>query len=107
MPAPHPTDRPGLLRLLAPTAQRLEIRFAPLSDRDEFNPAGWVREPFNASPTRKLWLPESDIQVSTRFLLQIATAERATACALGANYAAMPNIVRMNWDCATASHFAT
>ena len=53
MSSPHPTNRPGFLRLFSPAAQQLEIRFAPLSDRDKFNPPLWPRRPlvrFQASP---------------------------------------------------------
>ena len=39
---PHPTDHPGLLRVPGPALNTLSIRFAPLSDRDLFNPLSWV-----------------------------------------------------------------
>ena len=44
MSSPRPTGRPGLLRLLGPSLNQLEIRFAPLSDRDLFDPARWRHE---------------------------------------------------------------
>src|SRR5579883_2782107 len=42
---PQPTDHPGLLRIPAPAASSLAIRFAPLTDRDHFNPKLWKHCP--------------------------------------------------------------
>jgi 1,4-alpha-glucan branching enzyme len=39
----------GLLRIPAPTAQQVDVRFAPLADRDTFDPARWQREPLRPS----------------------------------------------------------
>jgi len=55
VPVPHPTGRAGLLRLFAPDAQQLVIRFAPLSDRDHFTPQTWRREAFSPSPAFSGW----------------------------------------------------
>ena len=40
MPA-QPTGRLGLLRIPAPGASEVEMRFSPLAQRDKFSPSGW------------------------------------------------------------------
>src|SRR5205814_5818866 len=55
MPLPHPTTRPGLLRIPAPTAGAVEIRFAPMTDRDVFDPAHWRHESMVPSATFAGW----------------------------------------------------
>ena len=52
---PHPTDHPGLLRIPGPDLNALSIRFAPLSDRDEFNPSSWVQHALTKSTTFAGW----------------------------------------------------
>ncbi len=52
---PHPTDHLGLLRIPGPGLNALSIRFAPLSDRDEFNPGLWVMYGFVPSATFPGW----------------------------------------------------
>src|SRR5215472_2030498 len=46
---PHPTGRPGLLRIPGPTLAAISIRFALLSDRDDFAPSSWPQHPFAQS----------------------------------------------------------
>lgn len=43
---PHPTGRPGLLRIPGPALTAITIRFAQLSDRDNFAPTSWPQHPF-------------------------------------------------------------
>jgi glycosidase len=38
---PQPTDHPGFLRIPAPSAAGLLIRYSPLADRDRFDPTTW------------------------------------------------------------------
>ena len=52
---PHPTDHLGLLRVPGPGLNALSVRFAPLSDRDRFNPAAWVQHPGAKSPAFAGW----------------------------------------------------
>ncbi len=52
---PHPTDRPGLLRIPGPALNSLAIRFAALSDRDHFKPAAWPQLAFTPSATFNGW----------------------------------------------------
>jgi 1,4-alpha-glucan branching enzyme len=55
MPA-QPTGRIGLLRIPAPGAKKVEMRLAPLAQRDKFAPAGWpVRELARAQPAFPGW----------------------------------------------------
>jgi hypothetical protein len=55
MPA-QPTGRLGLLRIPAPGANKVEMRFAPLAQRDKFAPAGWpVRGLASAPPAFPGW----------------------------------------------------
>ncbi|PLS78588.1 MAG: hypothetical protein CYG59_17725, partial [Chloroflexi bacterium] len=42
----------GMLRLPAPYASTVDIRFAPLTARDHFNPTDWRREDLRRSPAR-------------------------------------------------------
>lgn len=37
----QPTGRLGLLRIPAPSASKVEMRFSPLAQRDKFAPSGW------------------------------------------------------------------
>ena len=52
---PHPTDHPGLLRIPGPGLNTLSIRFAPLSDRDQFNPLSWVMYGLTSSASFPGW----------------------------------------------------
>ena len=51
----HPTGRYGLLRIPAPSATSVSIRFASLEDRDEFNPVDWAALPFTANAGNPGW----------------------------------------------------
>lgn len=51
----HPTDDPGLLRIPGPTLVSLSVRFAPLSARDQFNPASWSQHVFTPSAAFPGW----------------------------------------------------
>jgi 1,4-alpha-glucan branching enzyme len=54
--AAQPTGRLGLLRIPAPTADTVEIRFAPLLQRDKFAPAVWPVQPLaSAQPANPGW----------------------------------------------------
>src|SRR5262249_25795672 len=46
---PHPTGRPGLLRIPGPALTAIAIRFALLSDRANFAPDSWPEHPFAKS----------------------------------------------------------
>ena len=62
MPA-QPTGRLGLLRIPAPNAIKVEMRFAALTQRDKFAPAGWpIQELVSAGPANPGWW-EIDIDV--------------------------------------------
>src|SRR5579871_1475637 len=52
---PQPTGRPGLMRIPAPSASSVAIRYAPLSNRDQFNPAGWPNFPLLRSGQYDGW----------------------------------------------------
>lgn len=52
---PHPTDHPGLIRVPGPTLTSFAIRYALLSDRDDFDPASWPQQPLAASPDFPGW----------------------------------------------------
>jgi len=52
---PQPTDHPGLLRIPAPAASSLSIRFAPLTDRDHFNPVLWEHNSLEPSASFSGW----------------------------------------------------
>jgi 1,4-alpha-glucan branching enzyme len=52
---PHPTGRPGLLRIPCPALTAISIRFALLSDRDDFAPATWPQHPFAQSVAFPGW----------------------------------------------------
>ena len=55
MPA-QPTGRLGLLRIPAPGANTVEMRFAPLAQRDKFAPPGWpVQKLVSAQPANPGW----------------------------------------------------
>lgn len=52
---PHPTSRPGLLRIPGPALAGVAIRFALLSDRDDFAPAAWPEHPLSPSAAFPGW----------------------------------------------------
>jgi 1,4-alpha-glucan branching enzyme len=53
-PAERPAVAPAsVLRIPAKVEEGVEIRFAPLTDRDKFNPAGWRKEPLKPSFDRQ------------------------------------------------------
>ena len=52
---PQPTGRYGLLRIPAPAANSVAIRYAPLTNRDVFNPASWPVIPLTANATYPGW----------------------------------------------------
>src|SRR5271163_3333504 len=52
---PHPTDHLGLLRIPGPGLNALAIRFAPLSDRDQFSPSSWAPRALTQSVTFPGW----------------------------------------------------
>ena len=52
---PHPTDHPGLLRVPGPALNAISVRFAQLSNRDQFNPSGWEQHQLAKSPTFAGW----------------------------------------------------
>jgi hypothetical protein len=55
MPA-QPTGRPGLVRIPAPDANQVVIRYAPLAQRDNFAPAAWpVHALVHANPGNPGW----------------------------------------------------
>lgn len=47
MPA-QPTGQPGLMRIPAPNAKKIVMRYAPLSQRDKFDPSIWPVAPLTA-----------------------------------------------------------
>jgi len=57
---PQPTGRYGLLRIPAPAAAALAIRFSSLANRDDFNPPAWPTFPLTPSATYPGWF-EFDI----------------------------------------------
>jgi pullulanase/glycogen debranching enzyme len=52
---PQPTERYGLIRIPAPGAAGISARYAPLSKRDEFDPASWPRQALIPSPLYAGW----------------------------------------------------
>lgn len=52
---PHPTGRPGLLRIPGPALAGIAIRFALLSDRDDFAPGSWPQHPCTQSAAFPGW----------------------------------------------------
>ena len=52
---PQPTDHLGLLRIPGPGLNALAIRFAPLSDRDQFSPSSWMPHALTPSVTFPGW----------------------------------------------------
>src|SRR5271166_2504924 len=52
---PQPTDHLGLLRIPGPGLNALAIRFAPLSDRDQFDPSSWMPHALTQSVTFPSW----------------------------------------------------
>ncbi len=61
---PHPTDHPGLLRVPGPALNAISVRFAQLSNRDQFNPSGWEQHQLAKSPTFAGWW-EIDLDLLT------------------------------------------
>ncbi len=53
--AVHPTGRYGLMRIAAPTAAGVSIRFAKLADRDVFDPTTWPSSALVASAGNPGW----------------------------------------------------
>ena len=52
---PYPTARKGFLRVPGPSLNAVSLRFAPLSDRDEFQPSSWKQNPLSKSTTFAGW----------------------------------------------------
>lgn len=52
---PHPTDHLGLSRVPGPALNNLSVRFAPLSDRDRFDPSAWQQHALRKSATFAGW----------------------------------------------------
>jgi len=52
---PHPTDHPGLIRVPGPNLTAINVRFAALSDRDQFDPASWPQHPLANSAAFPGW----------------------------------------------------
>jgi 1,4-alpha-glucan branching enzyme len=61
---PHPAEHLGLLRVPGPDLNSLAVRFAPLTDRDEFDPTTWAQCPLAKSAAFPGWW-EIDIDPST------------------------------------------
>ena len=53
--APHPPDSPGLIRIPQPSAAHIDIRYAPLAQRDTFDPTTWPRAALTPSVTFPGW----------------------------------------------------
>jgi 1,4-alpha-glucan branching enzyme len=51
----HPTGRPGLLRIPGPGLTQFVIRFAPLTQRDQFDPPSWPTYLMNPSAAFPGW----------------------------------------------------
>ena len=52
---PYPTARKGFVRVPGPGLNGLSLRFAPLSDRDEFRPSSWKQYPLSKSAAFVGW----------------------------------------------------
>ncbi len=52
---PHPTVRPGLLAIPGPGLTSLTIRFAKMSDRDDFAPSTWPQHAFSPNAAFPGW----------------------------------------------------
>jgi len=52
---PHPTDHPGLLRIPGPALTSVSLRFAPLFDRDHFDPGSWPQHELASSAAFAGW----------------------------------------------------
>jgi 1,4-alpha-glucan branching enzyme len=52
---PHPTVRPGLLRIPGPALDAIAVRFSSLSNRDNFDPGSWPQRPLTKSGTFAGW----------------------------------------------------
>jgi 1,4-alpha-glucan branching enzyme len=59
--AAQPTGRLGLLRIPAPAANVVEMRFAPLAQRDKFAPTAWPVQPLVSAPAANPGWWEIDI----------------------------------------------
>jgi 1,4-alpha-glucan branching enzyme len=57
---PQPAERYGLIRIPAPAAASLSIRYAPLSQRDVFDPAAWPTKALEKSAAYPGWW-EADV----------------------------------------------
>ncbi|MBC7927708.1 MAG: hypothetical protein H7039_18845 [Bryobacteraceae bacterium] len=55
MAYPFPPPNSSLLRIPSPDALEVHLCFAPLSDRDKFNPSQWRREPLSRLPGQAGW----------------------------------------------------
>ena len=52
---PHPAEHLGLLRVPGPDLNSLAVRFASLTDRDEFDPSTWAQCPLARSAAFPGW----------------------------------------------------
>jgi 1,4-alpha-glucan branching enzyme len=52
---PHPTGRPGLIRIPGPALAAIAVRFALLSDRDDFDPSSWPQHALAQSAVFPGW----------------------------------------------------
>jgi pullulanase/glycogen debranching enzyme len=52
---PQPPERYGLIRIPAPGATGVSVRYAPLTKRDEFDPASWPKQALRSSPLYAGW----------------------------------------------------
>jgi glycosidase len=59
---PQPTGRYGLLRIPAPSATSMAIRFAAIANRDQFDPAAWPSIPLVGSAIPGWWEFDLDAQ---------------------------------------------
>ena len=75
--SPQPTGRYGLIRIPAPGATGVWIRYAALLDRDEFNPPAWPSIALTPSATYAGWwefdidaraLPDGTYEYERRFV---------------------------------------
>src|SRR5215471_13854072 len=47
---------PGIVRIPALSAARVEMRFAPITARDQFDPAGWQTVPLTSAPGSSIFV---------------------------------------------------
>jgi pullulanase/glycogen debranching enzyme len=78
--SPQPTGRYGLLRIPAPNAGTVTARYAPLADRDDFDPTKWATQTLTKSDQFPGWwewdidaLSLSDGVYEYEFLLDAST----------------------------------